>query len=162
MDLVIATKNLGKVTEISDFLAKTPIKISSLTDFAGIGEMAETGAAFSENAVIKAAGYALQTECYALADDSGLEIEALSGAPGVFSARFGGENTNYREKMNIVLSRLADVPENKRTARFVCVMALSDPAGKILHTAEGICAGSIAFAPRGTGGFGYDPIFIPE
>jgi XTP/dITP diphosphohydrolase len=161
MKLVIATKNCGKIAEIRQLLAKMPLEVSSLDEFTGIEEVAETGNTFSENARLKAAGYALQTGSYALADDSGLEIEALGGAPGVLSARYGGAETGYQEKMNRVLSELAGIPENQRRARFVCVMALADRDGKILHQVEGVCSGGIAFNSRGTGGFGYDPIFIP-
>ncbi len=162
MKLVIATNNPGKTGEIRQLLAGLPIDLGYLGEFANIAEVTETGSTFDENARLKASGYALQTGSYALADDSGLEIAALDGAPGVLSARYGGKNTGYPEKMRMLLSKLAGVPQDKRQARFVCAMAVADPAGEIIHTAEGVCAGIIASRPRGMGGFGYDPIFIPE
>lgn len=158
-ELLIATQNKGKIAEIGGFLREKPFFIKGLGDFAEIEDVAETGGTFTENAVLKARGYALQTGMFSLADDSGLEIEALGGAPGVFSARYGGENSGYEEKMRIVLAEMEQAAD--RRARFVCVMALADERGEILHTSEGICEGNIAFQPRGTGGFGYDPIFIP-
>ncbi len=165
MNLIIATKNPGKIDEIRQLLTGLPIEAGYLGDFADIEEVAETGSTFHENARLKASGYALQTGSYTLADDSGLEIEALGGAPGVLSARYGGENLGYPEKMGLVLSKLAESAHkepNERQARFICVMAVASPEGEILHEAEGICSGKIAPGPRGTNGFGYDPIFIPE
>jgi XTP/dITP diphosphohydrolase len=173
MNLIIATRNPGKIDEIRRLLTGLPVEVGYLGNFADIEEVAETGSTFHENARLKASGYALQTGNYALADDSGLEIAALGGAPGVLSARYGGENMGYPEKMKLVLSKLAEIPaaetpENARNepgdrrARFTCVMAVASPEGEILHEAEGICAGKIAREPRGTGGFGYDPIFIPD
>ncbi len=168
MNLLIATKNPGKIDEIRRLLTGLPIEAGYLGDFADVKEVAETGSTFHENARLKASGYALQTGSYALADDSGLEIALLGGAPGVLSARYGGENMGYPEKMKLVLSKLAQTPENaheepgERRARFICVMAVASPEGEILHEAEGICGGKIAPEPRGMNGFGYDPIFIPD
>ncbi len=163
-ELLIATRNKGKIAEIEEFLRGKPFLIKGLGDFAGTRDVAETGGTFTENAILKARGYALQTGVFSLADDSGLEIEALGGAPGVFSARYGGENSGYDEKMRIVLAELAQakISGKQRRARFVCAMALANERGEILGTSEGICSGSIALRPRGTGGFGYDPIFIPD
>ncbi|HEV7645583.1 MAG TPA: RdgB/HAM1 family non-canonical purine NTP pyrophosphatase [Pyrinomonadaceae bacterium] len=170
MNLIIATKNPGKIEEIRRLLTGLPIEVGYLGDFTEVEKVAETGSTFHENARLKASGYALQTGSYTLADDSGLEIAALGGAPGVLSARYGGENTGYPEKMELVLSKLAETPEaetlgnahSQRRARFICVMAVASPEGEILHEAEGICDGKIAPGPRGTSGFGYDPIFIPD
>jgi XTP/dITP diphosphohydrolase len=162
MKLTLATRNKGKVAEISGLLSTTGIEVNYLDEFRDIVKVEETGSTFDENARLKASGYARQTGAYTLADDSGLEIEALGGIPGVLSARYAGAETGYPEKMNLILSKLDKIPVDRRQARFVCAMAVADPAGKILYTAEGICAGDIAFQPRGTGGFGYDPIFIPE
>jgi XTP/dITP diphosphohydrolase len=161
-ELLIATHNKGKLAEIERFLDNEPFLVKGLSDFAEIEEVAETGDTFSENAILKARGYALQTGTFSLADDSGLEIAALDGAPGVFSARYGGEDSGYEEKMRMVLAKLAQTPAAERRARFVCVMALANEQGEIIHTAEGICDGSIALQPRGNNGFGYDPIFIPD
>jgi XTP/dITP diphosphohydrolase len=162
MELVVATKNRGKVAEIMELLAEMPVKVLNLSDFADTPDVEETGVTFAENAELKASAYARHLGLYALADDSGLEIEALGGSPGVYSARYGGAGRGYAGKMALVLSKLADMPENERRARFVCAMAVADPQGEIIHKSEGVCSGRIAFEPRGNGGFGYDPIFIPD
>jgi XTP/dITP diphosphohydrolase len=162
MKLLIGTKNQGKLTEIRQFLTPAAVDLLDLSAVGPVNEVPETGETFAENARIKAAGYAKQAGMYALADDSGLEIAALGGAPGVLSARYGGQNIGYPEKMKLVLEQLGGTSENERGAHFVCVMAIAAPDGKILHSTEGICEGNIAFEPRGTGGFGYDPIFIPR
>ena len=162
MKLLIGTKNQGKLAEIRQFLTPAALDLLDLSEVGPIDEIPETGETFAENARLKAAGYAKQAGMYALADDSGLEIKALGGAPGVLSARYGGQNIGYPEKMKLVLEQLGGTSENERGARFVCVMAIAAPDGKILHSAEGICEGNIALAPRGSGGFGYDPIFIPR
>jgi XTP/dITP diphosphohydrolase len=162
MELVVATKNKGKVAEITELLANMPVKVLNLSDFTGVPWVEETGATFAENAGLKASAYAKHLGLYALADDSGLEIEALGGGPGVYSARYGGAELGYADKMALVLEKLANVPENERKARFVCAMALAGPEGEIIHKSEGVCNGRIAFEPRGTGGFGYDPIFVPD
>lgn len=161
-ELLIATGNKGKIAEIRQMLADEPFAIRSLSDFPEIAEIEETGNTFAENAILKVRGYAIQTGLLALADDSGLEIQALGGAPGVFSARYGGEGTGYGEKMRSVLEALEKTGDKERRARFVCVMALADKSGKIVGTSDGICDGRIAAQPRGSGGFGYDPIFVPD
>jgi XTP/dITP diphosphohydrolase len=127
-----------------------------------MADVEETGSTFQENAVLKARAFAAQTGELCLADDSGLEIEALGHAPGVYSARFAGADTGYDIKISKLLTLLEQTGDVARRARFACVMALADPGGEVLHTAEGICAGRIAPEPRGTNGFGYDPIFIPD
>lgn len=159
--LLIATGNAGKIRELSEIFAPTGINLKSLADFPNVAEVAETGASFEENAVLKAKGYAAQTQTLSLADDSGLVVDALGGAPGVLSARYGGD-IGFQEKMQMLLSEIARSPESSRAARFVCTMAIADETGNILTTAEGICEGTIADAPRGNGGFGYDPVFIPD
>jgi XTP/dITP diphosphohydrolase len=161
-ELLIATGNKGKVAEIRQMLAGAPFVIRGLDDFPEMAGIEETGNTFAENAILKARGYGIATGSLALADDSGLVIEALDGAPGVFSARYGGQNTGYGEKMRQVLAALEKSGDTERRARFVCAMALADESGKILHTSEGVCDGRIAPQPRGTGGFGYDPIFVPD
>jgi len=159
--MVLATGNNGKVRELRNLLADVPLELKSLRDFAGIMDVEETGTTFEENAVLKATGFARQTSHMALADDSGLEVEALGNRPGVHSARFAGE-VGYEVKIKKLLDMLEAVGGTNRRARFVCVMAISDPAGNVLHLARGECRGSLAERPRGTGGFGYDPIFIPH
>jgi XTP/dITP diphosphohydrolase len=160
--LVLGTGNAGKVRELKELLGELPLKLKSLGDFAGILDVEETGSTFRENAELKAVGFAAQTLELSLADDSGLEIAALGNAPGVYSARFGGENSGYDEKILRLLSLLDATGDSNRRARFVCVMALAEPSGRVLHTVEGICSGSISRQPRGSNGFGYDPIFIPD
>ena len=160
--IVLATGNPGKIRELGDLLATAPVELLSLRDFAEIRDVEETGSTFEENAVIKARGFALQTGQHALADDSGLEIAALGNEPGVRSARFAGNDANYDVKISKLLGMLDATGDTNRRARFVCVIAVSDSTGRILHTAEGECRGSIASGPRGVNGFGYDPIFIPD
>lgn len=161
MELLIATSNQGKVREIEELFGGTTVRFRSLLDFSTVIEVPETGSTFEENAILKARGYALQTGIWALADDSGLEIEALDNAPGVFSARYGGDETSFDQKMSMLLDEMELTEDTRRVARFVCSMALANTKGEIIVTAEGICEGKIADAPRGNRGFGYDPMFIP-
>lgn len=158
--ILIATKNLGKFGEMQKLLRGLPFHLRSLNEFPDVFEVEETGATFEENAILKAREYARQTKISALADDSGLEIAALGNAPGVFSARYAGNNSTDAEKISKLLKELED--KSDRRARFVCVMALADETGKIIYSAEGICNGKIALSASGINGFGYDPIFIPE
>ena len=160
--LLVATGNRGKLAELNDLLADVPIELFSLGDVGGFEEVEETGATFAENAALKASGYALLAGIVTLADDSGLEVEALDNRPGVLSARYGGAQLGFDEKMIMLLGELEKTGGKNRAARFVCAMAVADATGKIVHSAEGICNGRIAKKPRGTGGFGYDPIFIPD
>lgn len=158
--LLIGTQNKGKIKELKKFLADLSFEIKSLDEFENIVEPEETGSTFAENAALKATYYALETEMHTLADDSGLEVEALGGSPGVFSARYAGENSTDAEK----IAKLIDELKKKvdRRAKFVCSMAISDKTGKIIFAADGICEGSIALNASGTNGFGYDPVFIPD
>lgn len=160
LQILIATKNSGKIKELEELLKNLPIKLRSLKDFPRIIEPEETGETFSENAVLKARSYALQTGLFALADDSGLSVEALNGAPGVLSARYAGENATDNDRTNKLLQELKNTKD--RRAEFVCAMAISDENGEIQHLAEGTCAGKIALTSGGTNGFGYDPVFIPD
>lgn len=160
LKLVIATRNAGKVEELAGLLADLPIHLHCLDDFPNTFEPEETGATFAENAALKAQSYALQTGVRALADDSGLEVEALNGAPGIFSARYAGIDADDRQRLKKLLEELGDA-ENRR-ARFVCAMAIAGENGRIALTAEGICSGRIALEASGKSGFGYDPIFIPD
>lgn len=160
--IIFATGNEGKMKEIRLILADLGAEILSLKD-AGIDmEIAEDGKTFEENAVIKAKAVMKATGALVLADDSGLEIDYLHGEPGVYSARYLGEDTSYRIKNQNLIDRLEGVPEEERTARFVCVIAASFPDGRVL-TARGTIEGIIGYEERGEGGFGYDPIFwLPE
>jgi XTP/dITP diphosphohydrolase len=159
--LLLATTNRGKIRELSELLSELPVELLGLEDMGALEGVEESGSTFSENASLKASAYALQTGFYTLADDSGLEVIALGNAPGVLSARYAGENTPFDEKIKRLLAELAIVPEASREARFVCAMSLANPTGEIIFTAEGDCIGALASKPRGTSGFGYDPIFIP-
>lgn len=161
-ELIIGTKNVGKIKELEELLADLPVRLRSLNDFKGAVEPEETGATFSENAILKARSYALQTELPVLADDSGLEVEALGGAPGVLSARYAGAGADDAQRIEKLLLEINKTKDANRRARFVCVMAIADPAGETLFVAEGVCGGVIASKARGAGGFGYDPIFIPD
>lgn len=158
--LLVATHNPGKVREYRALLADLPLEVTYL-DAEGIAfEVEETGHTFEENAVLKARAYAAATGLLTWADDSGLEVDALGGEPGVRSARYGApEVTGDEGRYRLLLSRLEGVPEAERTARFRCVVALAWPDGRAV-TAEGTCEGRIALAPRGQHGFGYDPIFL--
>ncbi len=162
MKLVVGTNNAGKIKELNELLADLPVEITGLGEFGNIFDVEETGTTFEENAILKADSYAVQTGFWALSDDSGLEVEALDGAPGVYSARYAGENAKNEEKIAKLLGELAKTGSESRRARFVCVMALANESGEIKFIAEGICNGKIADQPRGANGFGYDPIFIPE
>lgn len=162
MQILVATKNDGKIKELRELLTGLPIQLRSLNEFENIPDAQETGETFAENAVIKAKFYAEQTGLWALADDSGLAVEALDGAPGVFSARYAGENTSYKEKISKLLNETEAANDENRRAAFICAAAIADDKGKIRFSAEGVCRGEIAREPRGTNGFGYDPIFVPK
>lgn len=160
--LIFATGNEGKMREIRQILADLNLEIMSIKEAGIVSDADENGATFEENAVIKAKAAAKYTDAIVLADDSGLEIDYLNGEPGVYSARYLGEDTSYRVKNNTLLSRMEGVPDEKRTARFVCVIAAVMPGGQVL-TAKGTIEGIIGNEERGEGGFGYDPIFfLPE
>lgn len=162
MKLLIATRNPGKVKEFADMMAGWADEWLTLSDAGVDFEVEETGTTFQENAVLKARTYARAAGLMTLADDSGLEVDALDGAPGVYTARYGGPELSHEERYQYLLKQLKNVPAPQRRARFRAVLALADPQGEILLTVEGICPGMIAPAPRGSFGFGYDPIFIPD
>ena len=166
MKVLIATRNRGKLREYADLLADLtaggqPIEWVSLADLGIEREVEETGTTFEENARLKATAYARESGLLTLADDSGLEVDALGGAPGVHSARYGGPELDDEGRYRLLLEALKDVPEGKRSARFRCVVAITTPEGE-LHTAEGTCEGRIAREPKGEHGFGYDPVFVVE
>lgn len=157
--LLVATTNRHKLDEYRAIFSDLSFQLLSLNDIQLDLDVEETGTTFAENATLKALAYAQTSNMLVLADDSGLEIDALNGEPGVYSARFAGEQTSYAERFRIILERLRDVPTARRTARFRCVIALAEPSGH-LRLAEGTMEGLIADAPRGEHGFGYDPIFL--
>lgn len=163
--LVLATKNPGKVLEIKEILRHLPIEVVACSAYNDIPDVVEDGETFQDNAMSKARVIAKATGEVALADDSGLEVDVLCGAPGVHSARFAGGDLprgRERDRANYekLLSLLEGVEDANRTARFRCVVALADPSGRG-ESVEGVCEGKIGFAPDGCGGFGYDPVFIP-
>lgn len=161
-ELLIATSNKGKIVELQSLLASLPLQLRTLVEFSRIMEVEESGQTFTDNAVLKARGYAVQTGLWTLADDSGLEVDALGGAPGVFSARYAGEGATDAERVRRLLGELSEYKGQERLARFICVIAIADPQGHIANISTGKCEGQIALAPRGRGGFGYDPIFVPR
>lgn len=160
--LLIATTNRGKFREFSALLADLPLRLTSLADHPHVPTVPEEGATYLANATEKALVAARSTGMPALADDSGLEVDALGGAPGVASARYAGPRADDAANVARLLEELAGVPPGRRTARFRCVIVVARPDGAIL-SAEGTCEGLITTAPRGEGGFGYDPVFFdPE
>ena len=162
MRLLLGTRNSGKVKEIETILEDSGWTFSSLREFDEVGPAAEDGVTYAENAIAKARFYAAETGLLALADDSGLEVAALGGAPGVHSARYAGDNASDADRRQLLLAELARVDSGDRRARFVAAVAIADPNGVVLNLSEGICEGRITFEPRGTSGFGYDPLFIPD
>ena len=160
--LLLGTRNPGKLTEITSILHDCGWSFSSLREFPNVDTAEEDADTYAENAIAKARFYAMATGMCALADDSGLEVAALGGAPGVFSARYAGENASDADRRELLLMELERIGDRDRRARFVCVVAIANPHGEILNVSEGICNGTITFSPRGDGGFGYDPLFIPD
>lgn len=160
--VIFATGNEGKMKEIRMILSDVDVTLLSLKEAGIVLDVEENGATFAENALIKARACAAQTDCLVLADDSGLEIDQLNKEPGIYSARYMGEDTSYRIKNRNLIDRLSGVPEEKRTARFVCAIAAVLPDGSEWHS-EGVIEGRIGYEEKGENGFGYDPIFyVPE
>lgn len=161
--VVVASRNRAKAAEIAQILADEGLgcEVVSLADFPDVSLPPETGRTFAENAVAKARHAAAATGLPAIADDSGLEVDALDGRPGIYSARYAGDNAGDEERCQKLLEEMRDVPDDQRQARFVCAAAYAEPDGQVLVT-EGASLGRIAREPAGTGGFGYDPIFIPR
>jgi XTP/dITP diphosphohydrolase len=159
---VLASGNAGKVREFAQLLAARDIEVIAQSAF-GIGTPEETGATFLDNALLKARHAAAATGLAALADDSGIEVDALGGRPGVRSARYAGEEASDADNLALLLHELSGVPEPRRTARYRCVLVfLRQPADSEPVVAEGVWEGHILTAPRGSGGFGYDPVFQPH
>ena len=158
-EVLLATGNAGKLRELREIAAGSPLTFRGLADFPNVPEAVEDGATFAENARLKALHYAAATGSYTLADDSGLEVDALGGAPGVHSARYAGEPRSDAANNRKLLEALAGVPPEQRTARFRCAMALAR-AGAVLCESNGTVEGRITDEPRGENGFGYDPLFL--
>jgi len=159
--LLIANRNQKKKKELQQILCDLNFELITLDDLPPLPEVEEDGMTFTENAVKKAVTVARQTGLLTLADDSGLSVDALQGAPGVFSARYSGPEANDEKNNRKLLLALEDIPDVDRTARFVCVIALASPDGQV-QTVEGSCEGRIDHILKGNAGFGYDPLFIPE
>ncbi|HKR15689.1 MAG TPA: RdgB/HAM1 family non-canonical purine NTP pyrophosphatase [Pyrinomonadaceae bacterium] len=160
--LLLGTRNPGKIHEIKLIIGDLGLELRSLQEFPGVEVAEENESAYSGNAIAKAVFYARATGLLALADDSGLEVEALGGAPGVLSARYAGEHATDADRRELLLSELTKTGIANRRARFVCAIAIARADGEVLNLSEGICEGAITFAPRGDSGFGYDPLFIPD
>ncbi len=158
--LAIATRNRGKLREFKRLLRRVPYELLNLDDLGVSFNAEETADTFEENARIKSRDYAAATGVLTLADDSGLEVDALGGAPGVHSARYAGEHGDDEANNDLLLANLVDVPAGKRTARYRIVIALTDPATMETVTVEGACEGEIGFERKGSNGFGYDPLFF--
>ncbi|MCY3554811.1 MAG: XTP/dITP diphosphatase [Gemmatimonadetes bacterium] len=158
MTLVLATRNPGKISEIKALLPG--VRVAPAGSFPGCPEPEETGRTFEENALIKARAVSRYTERTALADDSGLEVDALDGAPGVHSARYAGTDATDQDNIRRLLDALDGISDADRTARFRCVVAVVAPDGRT-WSADGVCEGRILQAPQGESGFGYDPLFVP-
>jgi XTP/dITP diphosphohydrolase len=161
--IVIATRNLKKGIELRALLAAFEVEVIGLADFPNVPEVVEDGATFAENAAKKAAQNATHLGRWTIGEDSGLEVDALQGAPGVYSARFSGPGATDEANNARLISELADVPDERRGARYVCHIAVADPSGRVRLQVEEVCRGRMIREPRGTNGFGYDPYFlIPE
>ena len=161
MELVVATRNKDKLREIRALLKGLAVKVFSLDSFKGVPEVIEDGKTFEENAVKKAVHVSKFLKKFAVADDSGLEVDFLNGDPGVYSARFSGKGATYKSNNRKLLRLLKDLPPAKRKACFKCVIAIADK-DRIVGVAEGKCRGRIGFESKGNDGFGYDPLFIPD
>jgi XTP/dITP diphosphohydrolase len=162
IEIVVATRNPGKFKEIEAILAVDSARFLSLKDFPGIPEIIEDGNTFAENALKKARTVARLTGRIAVADDSGLTVDALQGRPGIYSSRYAGENASDEDRCRKLLKEMESIPEGKRGGAFVCAAAVASPRGNA-DVVEAKWQGMITFAPRGANGFGYDPIFyIPE
>ncbi len=160
--MLIATTNQGKVGEYKSLLNYIPFDLVSLTDEGIRTVVEETGTTFKENAGLKARAFAAESRLLTLADDSGIEVDALDGEPGVMSARYAGVDATDAERVDYLLSKIKEVPEGKRTARFRCVIAIAEPNGETEYF-TGECEGIVPFKPAGELGFGYDPVlYVPE
>jgi XTP/dITP diphosphohydrolase len=157
--LVVGTRNRKKGAELQELLVPVGLVVATLDDFSNAIDVVEDGDSFAANAVLKATQQARHLGKWVLADDSGLEVDALDGAPGIYSARFAGENSSDDQNNALLLERLSGTPLEKRTAHYVCHVALADPQGTVRAESHDVCYGRIRFEPAGTNGFGYDPLF---
>jgi XTP/dITP diphosphohydrolase len=155
--IILATRNQGKLKEILQIFRALPVEFIPLTDVAGAPEVVEDGTTFHENASKKAVTVAKHAGAWALGEDSGIEVDALEGRPGIHSSRYAGTDEKNNQKL---LRELKGVPDEKRTARYRCVVVVADPEGREIATAEGSCEGRIGHREAGTSGFGYDPLFV--
>jgi XTP/dITP diphosphohydrolase len=163
MKLLVATHNKGKIKEYQELLSSLPVELVGLDEAGITDDLEETGTTFTANAILKAEGYAQMAGIMAMADDSGLVIDALDGRPGVYSARYGKPGLDDAGRRAVVLDEMIYVDDNQRTARFMCVIALHDPRNGQTHTVEGVCEGRILREERDEGyGFGYDALFVPD
>lgn len=161
--IVLASRNKKKTQEVAALLATVGFQVVPVTQFPDVPEVVEDGSTFAENAAKKATEVAVALNQWVIGEDSGLRVDALKGAPGIYSARFAGEDATDADNNAKLLRELSDVPEERRGAGYVCSVALSDPSGTVRVVAEGTCRGRILEEARGEGGFGYDPYFlIPE
>jgi XTP/dITP diphosphohydrolase len=161
--LVLGTRNRKKREEILEILGDLGLELADLSDRPDVPDVEETGATFAENARLKAVGYATAFGAWVLAEDSGLVVPGLGGRPGVYSARYAGKHGDDAANNARLLAELAPLPDDRRAAYYVCAAAVSDPSGKVVAESEGRCHGVIIAEARGTGGFGYDPLFmVPE
>lgn len=161
--ILLGTRNRKKLVELRPLLADLPVELVDVSTFPNVPEIVEDGRTFAVNAEKKAVGFAQATKQWTLAEDSGLVVPALNGEPGVDSALYAGKHGDDEANNNLLISKIAALPESQREAYYVCVAALCDPEGKVIAQTEGRCHGRILTERRGTGGFGYDPLFlIPE
>ena len=159
-ELIVASRNKGKINEIKELLADLPFKIFSLLDYPELPDVIEDGATYRANALKKAVQIAKALGKITMADDSGIEIRALNGAPGIYSARFAGKGADEKAKNRKLFAMLEGVSMAKRQARYRCVIALSDGKGKAMGVTQGTCSGYITLEERGSNGFGFDPLFL--
>ena len=162
LELLLGTHNPGKASEISRALGGLGIKFLTLEDFRQVETVEESGKTYEENAILKARAYARQCGLWTLADDSGLEVVALDGIPGVFSARYAGAGASDSDRIAFLLAEMARRSTSDHTARFISVVALVDAQSQLINVEYGLCEGTIIDSPRGNHGFGYDPIFVPQ
>lgn len=157
--IILGTSNAKKGRELRQLLAPWGFELRTLADFSDALEVEETGATFAENAALKATQQARHLRQWVLGEDSGIAVDALGGAPGVYSARYSGENADDESNNRRLLEELGDTPRERRTAHYVCHITVADPRGEVRAESEARCNGRITFEPRGSGGFGYDPLF---
>ena len=164
LEIVIASCNDGKIEEIKNYSDHLNSKINWLTykQVEGFPEVEETGSTFLENAKIKASAIAEYTKKMVIADDSGLEVDWLGGKPGIYSSRYAGKSASDYDNRKKLIQNLKDAPYSKRSARFICSLVLWDPKKGMIFRTSGVCEGRIGYTEKGTGGFGYDPLFTPE